>query len=160
MRRRALLLGLAVVVLPATVFAQAAQTPEAAIRALYAAHLSGNPVHTTPELRRRFFTPDLIRAIRRGEQRAARHPGIVGTLDFDPLTDSQHPVERNVEIRQLSADGEDATVLVSFNKGPNERVELHFSLVRINGAWRVDDIRREASAADPGWSVRQTLRMR
>jgi hypothetical protein len=166
MNRRGLLFALAAVVAPSPVLAQGAETPEALVRALYVAHEpairgDGQGVLDTPALRRRFLTPAFAAAVARSQQRSEAAGEILDdTLDFDPITASQDPVVRDLRVRQLSMQGDRATVEVSFDQGETRRVTLHYVLARVDAGWRVFDIQRPREGTEEGWSVRRILRMR
>jgi hypothetical protein len=160
MNRRHVLAGLAAFILPADAFAQTDASPEAVIQAMYQVHVAEieanrQGVLYTPALQRRFLTPALAAALVRERRRSAE--GLGG----DPITETNgDPVVRNLQVRQLSADQERATVLVTFNQWDNQRVELRYVLARIDGAWLVYDIVLSRRRGQQDDSLRRSLRLR
>jgi hypothetical protein len=83
----------------------------------------------------------------------AEEQGGLGNLDFDFLSDSQDPNVTDLEIGAPEIDGERATVAVDF-KNWDKPTALVFDLVREEGAWRVDDVRKDG---EEGWSLARIL---
>jgi hypothetical protein len=72
-------------------------------------------------------------------------------LDFDPVTDSQDP---QVEKLTIAAEG-DAAAVATFFSGDVKHV-IRYSLVREDGAWKVDDI--AGGAGDETFDLRDIIK--
>lgn len=75
-----------------------------------------------------------LRVFMRADQKCAQKHGVC-QLDFDPLYDSQDPEIERVEYRCQK----DQVIATLF--APNDKPKsIVFSLVRENGAWKIDDL--------------------
>ena len=75
-----------------------------------------------------------LRAFIRADQKCAQKHGVC-QLDFDPLYDSQDPEIERVQYRCQK----DQVIATLF--APNDKPKsIVFSLVRENGAWKIDDL--------------------
>ena len=86
------------------------------------------------------FAPELAELIRQNDNYA---PGDVGPLDGDPICQCQDDAGLRHRILSLAAAGDAASVVVrnSFDDPAHPRADLlTYRLVRIGGAWRIDDI--------------------
>jgi hypothetical protein len=80
-----------------------------------------------------------------------------GALDFDYKYDSQDPDVQDLKIAVIHRLETDAEVRVTFNQlGKPE--ELRYDLVRYNGAWVIDDVRKVAGHDDP-WALSEILKL-
>jgi hypothetical protein len=80
-----------------------------------------------------------------------------GALDFDYKSDSQDPDVRDLKIVVIHRLDTDAEVRVTFNEY-GDAVELRYDLVRYNGAWVIDDVRKVAGHDDP-WVLSEILKL-
>lgn len=89
--------------------------------------------------------------------RDATPPGEVGRLDFDPFSDSQDPLIRDVVVSAPArASGSACAIVVRFdNAGTPTRIR--FALVRENGEWKIDDMLALAPDGTPRWRLRDLL---
>jgi hypothetical protein len=78
-------------------------------------------------------------------------------LDFDFRSDSQDPGIRDLKIVVIHKLDTDAEVRVTFNEYGSAE-ELRYDLVRYNGAWVVDDVRKVAGHDDP-WVLSEILKL-
>lgn len=79
--------------------------------------------------------------------------GEVGRLDFDPFVDGQDWELGAVKVKEIYRSGGEARVRADFANFGKPR-SIVFSLVREDGAWRIDDI---AGALPPRWSLSEIL---
>ena len=139
----------------------AEQTPIAVVKQIYSGKTpttKGIDVIGNKTLRAKFLTKELGAAIQKDvDQSAASNE--VGALDFDPVSDSQDPMIRDLRIEPLSTEGDKAQVKVSFNRGDPKRDELLYDLVKEGGTWHVYDISKKGSA-DEAWSLRALLSLK
>ncbi len=131
------------VALAGTAEAQEASDPRAFVAGLYRAHMPsvtgrapGVPLDR--RLRERFFAPDLAAAIGRDLAEAERN-GDVPRMNFDPITASQDPEVRDLTIRTLSQDGNQARVEAVFRQW-GRVTQVLFTLRQGRGGWMVWDI--------------------
>jgi len=87
---------------------------------------------------------------------------------FDPVSDSQDPLVRNVKVAVEKNDGKRATVAASFDSWPSgntvgqqranppERVTVRYDMVLERGRWKIDGIR--GGTGDKPWSIRAILK--
>lgn len=151
----ALSLGLAAPTLAAEV------TPEAVVKQIYSGKTpatKGIDIISNKKLRAKYLTKELGAAIQKDEDQSAK-ANEVGALDFDPVSDSQDPMIKDLKIEPLPAEGDKAQVKVSFNRGDPQRDELFYDLVKEGGQWRVYDISKKGSAED-AWSLRGLLSLK
>lgn len=89
--------------------------------------------------------------------RDATPVGEVGRLDFDPFSDSQDPLIRDVVVSAPArASGSACAIVVRFdNAGTPTRIR--FALVRENGEWKIDDMLALAPDGTPRWRLRDLL---
>jgi hypothetical protein len=80
-----------------------------------------------------------------------------GALDFDFRSGSQDPSIRDLKIVVIHRLDTDAEVRVTFNEF-DSAVEMRYDLVRYNGAWVVDDVRKVADHDDP-WVLSEILKL-
>jgi hypothetical protein len=118
------------------------QSPEAAVRAAYAADEPairgrGAGIMGDNALRTRFFSRSLIRAIVANELADARDaaPEVAG----DPLSD-QAPHMAALSVTPISENRDTAKVLAEFARGDGARERLTYALVFERGEWRIDNI--------------------
>jgi hypothetical protein len=118
------------------------QSPEAAVRAAYAAdepaiRSQGAGIMGDNALRTRFFSRSLIRAIVANELADARDaaPEVAG----DPLSD-QAPHMAALSVTPISENRDTAKVLAEFARGDGARERLTYALVFERGEWRIDNI--------------------
>jgi Protein of unknown function (DUF3828) len=126
-----------ILLLLAAAAAQAAETPSAFIRRIYAGYVDQN----YDPLRRmdRIFAPPLVAAIR--EDARLAH-GEVGYLDGDPLCDCQDWAKIGATIRNLTQPTKHsavATVRLTYGTGDAPR-DLKLQLVQTPAGWRVADV--------------------
>jgi hypothetical protein len=139
------------------------QAPDAFVKDLYTAHMpsvdgKGAGVLADDKLRTRFFAPDLAAAIKKDFDDSAKADE-VGAIDFDPITDSQDPVVKELKFDVVSSATDKAQVKASFNRGEAKRAEIFYDLVRQAGQWHVSNVSTKG-AADEAWSLRELLSMK
>lgn len=139
------------------------QAPDAFVKDLYTAHMpsadgKGGGVLVDAKLRARFFAPDIAAAIKKDFDDSAKNDE-VGAIDFDPVTDSQDPVVKDLKFDILASAGDKAQVKASFDRGEPKRAEIFYDLVKQSGQWHVANISTKG-AADEAWSLRELLQMK
>jgi hypothetical protein len=137
--------------------AASAQTPQQFLRAIYDGYTAPSPVEGQGEednvRTRRLFEPDLAELIVADYRKMQDMPG-EPVLEFDPFVNAQ-AIEItgavDIKVTQLTAEEgkpERATAVVAFtNSGKRER--LTYSLVKLDGQWKIHDI---------DWNGEKTLR--
>ena len=111
----------------------------ASIYAQYGAPTTPGVVLDSREALDKYFTPDLAGAMD-ADVIAAEREDRPPALDGDPFVDAQEWDIKNVAIVVRDDAPDKAIALVSFfNQGEPRQVEL--SLRKLEGGWRVDDIR-------------------
>lgn len=139
------------------------QAPDAFVKDLYTAHMpsvdgKGGGVLVDDKLRTRFFATDLAAAIKKDFDDSAKNDE-VGAIDFDPVTDSQDPVVKDLKFDVVSSAGDKAQVKASFDRGEPKRAEIFYDLVRQAGQWHVANISTKGGS-DEAWSLRELLQMK
>ncbi|MGN8115193.1 DUF3828 domain-containing protein [Labrys sp. 22185] len=158
---RRLYLGLALASGLAVSALAAEATPEATVKQIYSGktpETKGIDIIGNAKLRDRYLSKDLAAAVKKDIDESAKS-GEVGALDFDPVSDSQDPLIKDLKIDPASVQGEQAQVGVSFNRGDPKRDELVYDLVKENGQWRVSNISKKGNAEE-AWSLRQMLSLK
>ncbi|MGV6871588.1 hypothetical protein ACUSIJ_02710 [Pseudochelatococcus sp. B33] len=125
-----------------------------AVYGLYEKRRNWQGVAFTPDLRARYFSADLTR-IWTGMESDFDKAGLVGPIDFDPVTEGhgEAPVT-NLVIGKPAIVGDRAQASVSLRQG-GARTALVLSLKREADGWRIDDI---AQPAGPhAWELRKML---
>lgn len=146
------LIALTLLVLSAlpTLAAETYKTPEAMIKALYAYDLDKTPADA-PSPYQPFFSRGLAKLF--VADRARTSDDEIGTIDFDPVISGQDGEATNVRLGPLKGSGDRVELDVFFrNFGA---VTLHYTLVRENGGWKVDDI--ENRKGEVKWGLRELL---
>lgn len=160
-RMRELCLGL-LLASGMTMSALAAETsPEATVGQIYSGktpETKGIDIIGNAKLRAKYLSKDLAAAVKKDIDESAKS-GEVGALDFDPVSDSQDPMIKDLKIEPASVQGDRAQVGVSFNRGDPKRDELVYDLVKENEQWRVSNISKKGSAEE-AWSLRQMLSLK
>ncbi len=136
-------------------------TPEAVVQQIYSGKTPttrGLDIIDNKKLRAKFLSKDLAAAVKKDIDQAAKSND-VGALDFDPVSDSQDPMIKDLKIEPLSVQGDKAQVKVSFNTYDPQRDELLYDLVKEGGQWHVYDISKKGSAED-AWSLRALLSLK
>jgi hypothetical protein len=155
-----LALGFAASVLAAPVLA-AETAPEVVVQQIYSGKTpttKGIDIIGNKKLRTKFLTKELGAAVQKDFDQSAK-ANEVGALDFDPVSDSQDPMIKDLKIEPLSAEAGKAQVKVSFDRGDAKRDELLYDLVKEGGQWRVYDISKKGSAEE-AWSLRALLSLK
>jgi len=144
---------LAVLLLPAVaVPQQPGPSADAVVRAFYTFHLTHNIGFTPAAVRRRagWLSPGLLGHCRSYFARPTR-PDEVPPIDGDPFTDSQD-YPGAFQVGPATVAGDTARVPVTLVWADQARRSVTVLLVRVAGAWRVDDV---LSGAGP--SLRELL---
>lgn len=89
------------------------------------------------DILRKFFDARLT-TLWLADRQCARKSGEICKIDFAPLWASQDPTGASVNI-SLDATPSDVNVEIAY-PGDKSAHQLHFSLVRISGQWRIHDI--------------------
>lgn len=160
-RIRELCLGLALALGLTASALSAEASPEAVVKQIYSGktpETKGIDIIGDAKLRARYLSKDLAAAVKKDIDQSAKS-GEVGALDFDPVSDSQDPLIKDLKIDPASVQGDQAQVGVSFNRGDPKRDELVYDLVQEGGQWRVSNISKKGSAEE-AWSLRQMLSLK
>jgi Protein of unknown function (DUF3828) len=126
------------------------KTPQALIKALYAYDIETSDPDA-PSLYTPFLSKGLIAAFKK--EREILGNDQVGALNFDPVINGQDGAATNLKIGKPVVKGDQAELDVTFTNGLP--VRLHYTLVRENGGWKVDDIAN--LQGEYPWSVRDLL---
>ncbi|WP_448951732.1 DUF3828 domain-containing protein [Labrys neptuniae] len=135
--------------------------PEALVKQIYAGktpETKGIDIIGNAKLRAKYLSTDLAAAVKKDIDQSAKS-GEVGALDFDPVSDSQDPMIKDLKIEPATVQGDKAEVKVSFDRGDAKRDELVYVLVKENDQWRVFNISKQGSAEE-AWSLRQMLSLK
>jgi hypothetical protein len=131
-------------------------TAEAFLGSVYAPYLTpdfrGRSVY---DLADRLFAPDLANAMKHDDQ---RNQGNAGTLDWDPFSNDQLGVVKNLSI-SVTTDGAKTTGHVSFDNFEDKRVQIVFDLAQTPAGWRIADIKWPGNSADAA-SMRTIFKLR
>lgn len=136
-------------------------TPEAVVQQIYSGKTpttKGLDIIDNAKLRAKYLSMDLAAAVKKDNDESAKS-GDVGALDFDPVSDSQDPMIKDLKIEPLQVQGDKAQVKVSFNTYDPKRDELLYDLVKEGGQWRVFNISKPGGGED-AWSLRQILSLK
>jgi hypothetical protein len=122
----------------------AAPGPLGTIKAVYVADApyrnnTGPGVMGDDKLRSRFFSKALLAGLKRDEDRAAK-ANQPPTFEGNPFIDEQEPDAKDFKFSLLSQKGNDARVLVNFDRGDKTREDVTYAMILEAGAWRIDDI--------------------
>jgi hypothetical protein len=82
-------------------------------------------------------------------------PGDAGEPGYDPITDSQDPMVRDPRVTTDTIAGDTARVTATFLSHDNARVVVHYTMMREDGAWKIDEIVNAHDGRD--WSVRKNI---
>lgn len=130
--------------------AETYKTPEALIKALYAYDLDKTAADA-PSPYQPFFSRGLAKLF--VADRARTSDDEIGAIDFDPVISGQDGEATNVRLGPLKGSGDRVELDVFFrNFGA---VTLHYTLMRENGGWKVDDI--ENRKGEVKWGLRELL---
>lgn len=131
-------------------------TAEAFLASIYAPYLTpdfqGQSVYDQAD---RLFVPDLASAMKRDAEQTR---GMVGALDWDPFSNDQLGVVKNLSIT-VAADGANATGHVTFDNFEGKRVQIVFDLAHTPAGWRIADIKWPGNSADAA-SMRTIFKLR
>lgn len=109
------------------------QTPDGFVQALYNRYYRNNVDQTSiPD--DQVYSPSLLAATKHNTD---RNGGPI--YDGDPFIDSQEADVSAVQVVLVSNLGDKAEVLANVTNG-GEKKRIKFRLVRMNGAWKIDDI--------------------
>ncbi len=100
--------------------------------------------------------PDLANAMKHDAEQTPQ--GMVGALDWDPFSNDQQGVVKNLSI-EVTTDGGKATGHVSFDNFADKRTEIVFDLARTPAGWRIADIKWPGNTADAA-SMRTIFKLR
>jgi hypothetical protein len=156
-----LIVGLVVALGLAGLALAAETTPEALVRQIYSGKTpttKGLDIFNSPKLQSKFLSQDLAAAVKKDSDESAKS-GDIGALDFDPVSDSQDPMIKDLRIEPQPVQGDRAQVKVSFKSYDPKRDELLYDLVNEGGQWRVFNISKPGSG-DEAWSLRQLLSLK
>lgn len=155
--RRMVLIGAAAALAPVSALAGDAEDAGAFLRevyGLYEKRRNWQGISFTPGLRARYFTADLTR-IWSGMESDFDKAGLVGPIDFDPVTQGhgEVPVSRLV-IGKPVVSGDRAEATVSLREG-GAPAKLVIRLKREPSGWRIDDIAQPEG--EYAWELRKML---
>jgi hypothetical protein len=103
---------------------------------------------------RKHFTKALLAAKKAMDLRSKKLNEPI--LDFDPVTNSQDPIVRNLSIAVESSDAAKTVVAASFDsEGKTPRNIVRYIFAREGGAWKIDDISGENG--DDKWDLREVM---
>ncbi|UCI32960.1 DUF3828 domain-containing protein [Mesorhizobium sp. B4-1-4] len=103
------------------------------------------------------FTEPVTKLFDLNDQAAKKNPDQVACIDFDPGLDAQDFDQKTVsKTLKLSetVDGDTAQVVANFNlfsEGDDSPREMHWSLKKVDGKWKVSDIASKTS----DWTLSQ-----
>lgn len=120
------------------------KTPEATIRALFAAdkgYIDGKSEGVMGDKRAlaRFLSHALLRVIDADEAAAAKRKE-PPTIEGDPFIDQQEADIKDIKISTVSASAERANVRADIAHGDGSREAITYILTLERGLWRIDDI--------------------
>ncbi|MGO9984247.1 MAG: DUF3828 domain-containing protein [Rhodomicrobium sp.] len=158
MKRR---IGLAACLLMASLAAAFAgeSNPSAFVASLYGKTASSGH-HEEPlsifiaEARDLYLSKRLRAALAEMDKRTPQ--GDAPDLDFDPVTAGNDPDVRDLKVKTETESAGRAEIVADFlSHDDTERTVLHYSLVREDGGWKVDDI---AMSGEVSWRVSEIVR--
>ncbi len=157
LRRRTILIAAAVTLAPMKAWAGDAEDAGAFLREVYGLYekkRNWQGISFTPGLRARYFTADLTR-IWSGMESDFDKAGLVGPIDFDPVTQGhgEVPVSR-LAIGKPVVSGDRAEATVSLREG-GAPAKLVIRLKREPAGWRIDDIAQPEG--EYAWELRKIL---
>ncbi|MCA0012728.1 YbjP/YqhG family protein [Mesorhizobium sp. B292B1B] len=92
------------------------------------------------------FTEPVTKLFDLNDQATRKNPDQVACIDFDPGLDAQDfdqkTVSKTLKVSEM-VDGDTAQVVASFSlfpEGDDAQREMHWSLKKIDGKWRISDI--------------------
>jgi hypothetical protein len=143
-------MSLSVILLAFDAHAATYKTPQALIKALYAYDID-TAVLSGPSLYTPFLSKGLNAAFKKDREILGNDQ--VGPLDFDPVINGQDGAATNLKIGKPVIRGDKAELDVTFTNG--RPVKLHYTLVRENGGWKIDNI--ACRSGEYHWSVRDLI---
>jgi Protein of unknown function (DUF3828) len=154
---------LALTVHPALAAPPAANDPLAIVDAIYARAAKGKGdtgggfVIETKAAKAKYLSKALVALWAKADAHTPK--GDVGPVDFDPVTNSQEPDVKSFTAVAEKQEADKAVIAVTI-KGNTPRAKavdntIHYSFVRDDGLWKIDDI-AGASDGEP-WSIRGML---
>lgn len=103
------------------------------------------------------FTEPVTKLFDLNDQATKKNPGEVPCIDFDPGLDAQDfdqkSVSKTLKLTE-TVDGDSAEVTATFNlfaEGDGSQREMHWSLKKIDGKWKIADIASKTN----GWTLSQ-----
>jgi hypothetical protein len=108
---------------------------------------------TRANARHRWFTRSFAALWDKADALTA--PGDAGEPGYDPITDSQDPMVRDPRVTTDTVAGNTARVTATFLSHDNERIVVHYDMVREDGAWKIDEIVNDHGPRS--WSVRKNI---
>jgi Protein of unknown function (DUF3828) len=130
-----------------------AQTPNSAetfVRGIYAEYAQSGPDVTGKKVDQ-YFTPAVVQLIRHDQASTPR--GYVGRLDFDPFCSCQDPDGLKLIGLSITPVSEGKAIARTTLEISGNRIELHLTLAKVSGHWRVDNIAEEGK-----FDLREILR--
>lgn len=109
--------------------------------------------------RAKYLSKSLIALWAKADARTPK--GEVGSIDFDPVTNSQAPSVKSFTVTSEKLDSGTGTIAVKMTSDEKEQYKnpadavVRYDFVRDGGHWKIDDI-RGATDGKP-WSVRNLL---
>ncbi|MBB6095959.1 hypothetical protein HNQ60_004850 [Povalibacter uvarum] len=118
-----------------------AASPEAIVQLLLIQHMSGNMALSRESVasQREWLSARIVEQFDGWFTRTAGNDE-VPELNGDPYTDSQESPE-SFELSAASVKGNEAEVTVTFRDAADARYPVQYLLSRVDGTWRVDDLR-------------------
>ena len=115
-------------------------SPEAIVQSLLIQHFASGMALSADSIagQRQWLSAGLSQQFEKWFERIAKSDE-VPELNGDPFTDSQEAPER-FELAPSRVRGERADVVVSFSREHAKSYPVTFSLVRVNGDWRIDEL--------------------
>lgn len=116
-------------------------SPEAIVQMLLIRHMSGNMALSRESVasQREWLSTRIVEQFGGWFTRTAGSND-VPELNGDPYTDSQESPE-SFELSPASVQGNAAEVTVSFRDAAGARYPVHYLLSRVDGTWRINDVR-------------------
>lgn len=118
-----------------------AASPEATVQQLLIHHMSGNMALSRESVasQRKWLSDSLVEQFSHWFTRTAGTDA-VPELNGDPFTDSQESPD-SFELSLAAVKGDEAELTVTFRDAADASYPVYYLLSRVNGTWRIDDLR-------------------
>jgi hypothetical protein len=163
LHRRMLLVGLAVssAIAFAPVLVAAPAQPREIVEEIYKfsagrdGRYQGPSAFNDPSLRKRFFSKSLLAAVVKMEKLSKKRNEPI--LDFDPVTNSQDPDVKELQIAVDSETPARVVVAARFRSFEDQEPSIvRYAFVTEAGAWKLDNM--EGEHGKDKWSLREIIK--